>query len=728
MATVMALALVAPAPAAAAAGSPSAPRSVLAVPGNQRVTVNWRPPRTTGGAAINQYRVVRWRAGSTTKQVVKVGASARTLLVKSLTNGTRYYFHVSAHTKHGWGSPSAATSAVPRTTPSAPRSIRATPKDGAIDLAWSAPASNGGAAIGKYAVRVSTDGGQTWTPAVTASGTDQVTTRSATVTGLTDGSPRLAPVTPYLLHVRAHNAAGWGPWAPARLASAALEQMPPFVPSNSFGDAAAAAFGDHLTGSYWTGGYPTAAGAGDWHDGGPLVVPIPPNCTNPYVACPGGVPQDPPPTFVLDLTPQEGDTPRRTVANITGAARYDLSYRARVSTSVPIAATVSGSECTVSVDSTPGASPDLRFDARVGFANVGWQTRPSLGVADLSGLEDDDHTWSGAFACSFSEQYFEEQLRDLLVDVVDGRLNELLSDMCGADDPTYWQPCHPILDNPPPAPPAAAPPPSCPDASPLAGPYMTVSCDGTRLVRTCAAGWLDANKRIADGCERSSAGVVALQLNATTAQSLADHLSGSFFLGGYPEGVGTGSWHAGPNPLAVPMQVCGSSIFGCPNNVPQAPRPTLAFDLSEQGDPGPRRQGSVNPASETPEVTLTLRGRAHLTAPAAFMHSGVGCQLQIDTTAGEHADIELNVPASGTGSGPLTIGSYWDGDGWVTLRNLEQADISVGPHRWCNYFATALAYSQVTQWVRDSLVAWAQREGALCGAPDPYYWQRCPSS
>ena len=161
MTTVMALALVAPPSSAVAAGTPSAPRSVVAAPGDRQVTVTWRQPRTTGGAAINQYRVVRWRAGSTTKQVVKVGASVRTLLVKSLTNGTRYYFHVSAHNKHGWGSPSAATSAVPRTTPSAPRSVRAMPKDGAMDLAWSAPATNGGAAVGKYAVRVSTDGGQT---------------------------------------------------------------------------------------------------------------------------------------------------------------------------------------------------------------------------------------------------------------------------------------------------------------------------------------------------------------------------------------------------------------------------------------------------------------------------------------------------------------------------------------------------------------------------------------
>ncbi len=66
--------------------------------------------------------------------------------------------------------------------------------------------------------------------------------------------------------------------------------MPPFVPGNSLGDAAAVALGDRLTGSYWTDGYPTPSGAGAWHDGGQLVFPIPPSCgSNPAIACPGGV-------------------------------------------------------------------------------------------------------------------------------------------------------------------------------------------------------------------------------------------------------------------------------------------------------------------------------------------------------------------------------------------------------------------------------------------------------
>jgi hypothetical protein len=731
MAAAVVFALVVPAGAAVAAGVPSPPRSVAAAPGNRQVTVSWRPPSSTGGAAINRYRVVRWRAGTTNKQTVTLGASARQLVVTSLTNGTRYYFQVAAHNSHGWGSPSAQISAVPRTTPSAPKAVRATPTDGAMDLAWAAPASNGGAAVNKYAVRHSQDGGQTWSPAVTNSGTGEVTTRSTTVGQLEDGTPydgsQLGRVVmPYLLQVRAHNAAGWGPWERARLASAAREQMPPFVPSNLFGNAAAAAFRDYLTGSYWTDGYPTVDGAGEWHDGGPLTFPIQPNCTgNPTVACQGGQPQDPPPSLVLDFTAQSGDTPRRTVSNITGASRYDLTYRARVTTSTPIETSPFGADCTISVDSTQGTSPDLWFSAQVNFSNVGWQTRPATGSVTVQGLEDADFTMGGSFVCNSGSSYT-SLVEDVVTEAFADSLFEQFTESCGTDEPFYWQPCYPILDNPPPLPPAAEPVASCPGGPPEAGPYMTVSCSGSTLVRSCANGWVDLNKRVADGCERSAGGIVPLQVDATTAPALADHLSGSFYLGGYPSGTGTGSWYTAPNPLAVALPRCGTSMFGCPQNFQQSPMPTLLFDLSEQGEAGPRRQGSYDAGTETAQ--LTLRGRVHLTAPVAFRHQNVGCDVQIDTTAGQQADIELNVAAQESESGSLSIVGYYDGDQWFTLRGLEDDDMIFGPHRWCAYWAPGVWRAEVRTWVRDALVAWAQRQGTLCGAPDPYYWQPCPSS
>lgn len=721
---------VASAPAALAAATPSAPRSVAAVPGNHKVTATWRKPSNTGGAPIDGYRVVWWRAGTSTKHVVKADASARKAVVKSLSNGVRYYFQVSAHNRRGWGTPSGKVGAIPRTTPGAPLDVRATPEQGAMGLTWSAPADNGGAAVGVYAVRQSTDGGQHWASAVTDSGSDQVTTRSTTVHDLHDGTPyaEISPydVRQYRLEVRAHNGAGWGPWTVARLAPTALVQMPPFVPSNAFGDAAAAAFRDRLTGSYWAGGYPTAAGAGDWHDGGPLVVPIPPSCGgNTTFACPGGVPQDPPPSLVLDLTPQLGDTDRRTVSNVTNGARYDVIYRARVTTSEPVAIKYAGADCTFTVDSTAGTSPDLQFAFQVNFQNFAWATTMSAAGTSVTGLENGDYAFVGGTGCQISPPPA-SVLVSQFVTIFQDFVNQALTDTCGADEPDWWQPCYPILDNPPPAPPAAAPVSSCPTAPPPAGPYLTLTCNGNTLVRTCASGWADADKLIADGCEHSTAGVVPLQLDDTTAQALADHLSGSFWLGGYPGGVGTGNWYAAPNPIQAAWPACGvSTTFGCPNGIRQPSTPALAFDLSEHGDLAPRRQGTyVNGDSQYTQ--LTLRGRVNLTAPAAFVYGGVGCELQIDTTQGSRPDIELNVAATGTGSGPLAIDGFYDGSGFYTIQGLEDADILIGPHRWCSYWVQGWN-DTVRAWVRDTLVAWAQREGALCGAPDPYYWQRCPT-
>jgi uncharacterized repeat protein (TIGR02543 family) len=84
------------------------------------------------------------------------------------------------------------------TAPSAPQNFTATPGDGQVELRWSAPASNGGAAISRY--EVSGDNGGTWVTAATNT--------SHTFTGLTNG-------TAYTFKVRAVNSAGSGAEASA---------------------------------------------------------------------------------------------------------------------------------------------------------------------------------------------------------------------------------------------------------------------------------------------------------------------------------------------------------------------------------------------------------------------------------------------------------------------------------------------------------------------------------
>ena len=139
--------------------------------------------------------------------------------VTGLTNGTTYYFRVTAVNRVGGGPASSEVSAVPLTVPGAPTGLTATPGNSRVTLSWAAPPS-GGAAISDYLIFDGTrPGGENRTP-VNGS---LVTATSYTVTGLTNG-------TTYYFRVIAVNAAGKGPLsaeAPATLLRILPTSPPP---------------------------------------------------------------------------------------------------------------------------------------------------------------------------------------------------------------------------------------------------------------------------------------------------------------------------------------------------------------------------------------------------------------------------------------------------------------------------------------------------------------------
>jgi hypothetical protein len=204
---------------------PTAPRSPTATPGNTTVKLTWQRPSSNGGAAINKYAVQRARVGGAWKTVAY--PTTRYHTASGLTNGKRYYFRIRAHNTAGWGPYSTTVNAVPRTVPSAPLSVTASPGKEMVALSWSKPLSTGGAKIYEYRVQKATNGGP-WediAPDSTALGYD--------AKGLTTADT-------YSFRVRAHNAAGWS--AP----STALQAVPygvPRVPLN----ASASVFNDQLT-------------------------------------------------------------------------------------------------------------------------------------------------------------------------------------------------------------------------------------------------------------------------------------------------------------------------------------------------------------------------------------------------------------------------------------------------------------------------------------------------
>ncbi|OWY60551.1 hypothetical protein B7486_68570, partial [cyanobacterium TDX16] len=209
----------APAVAATPRTVPGAPTGVSATPGNGQVQVAWSAPSSDGGSAITAYRVLR--------DGVQVHETANGSTVSwtdtGRTNGTELEYEVIAVNVAGPGPASAVVAATPRTTPGAPTGVSATPGNSEVQLEWSAPASDGGAAVTAY--RVFRGGVQVHQ---TASGS----TLSWTDTGRTNG-------TSYTYEVAAVNAAGQGarsspaatatprtvPAAPVLTASAGDEQI-----------------------------------------------------------------------------------------------------------------------------------------------------------------------------------------------------------------------------------------------------------------------------------------------------------------------------------------------------------------------------------------------------------------------------------------------------------------------------------------------------------------------
>ena len=120
-----------------------------------------------------------------------------------LVNGTTYQVKLRAVNAVGNGTASSAVSvAVPRVA-GAPTALVVTPGNAQASIAFTAPASDGGATITNY--QYSTDNGTTWKAFSPADATTPVviTTRSDAATALVNG-------TTYQVKLRAVNAAGNG--------------------------------------------------------------------------------------------------------------------------------------------------------------------------------------------------------------------------------------------------------------------------------------------------------------------------------------------------------------------------------------------------------------------------------------------------------------------------------------------------------------------------------------
>ena len=189
------------------ATQPDAPTGLSAtVAGRTQINLSWTAPSNNGGAVITGYRIeTSTNAGTTwSEQEDDTESTATAYEHTGLMPGTTYHYRVFAINSAGTGNPSNvdhATTAVTVTQPDEPTGLSATASGRTqINLSWTAPSNDGGAAITGYQIELSTDTGSNWSDLVANTGT---TSTTYTHTGL-------LPATTYHYRISAINAAGTG--------------------------------------------------------------------------------------------------------------------------------------------------------------------------------------------------------------------------------------------------------------------------------------------------------------------------------------------------------------------------------------------------------------------------------------------------------------------------------------------------------------------------------------
>lgn len=142
--------------------TPGAPTAVTGTSRNGYAAITWAAPSGDGGSPLVGYLVEESLTGTgawlpaagTCAPSLTSSTTSRNCNATGLTNGTAYYFRVTAVNSFGAGSASSASSAVtpagPPDTPAAPTGEGSTGGD--INLSWTAPATNGTAVTG-YEIR-----------------------------------------------------------------------------------------------------------------------------------------------------------------------------------------------------------------------------------------------------------------------------------------------------------------------------------------------------------------------------------------------------------------------------------------------------------------------------------------------------------------------------------------------------------------------------------------------
>ena len=133
-----------------ASATPGTPVSVAVVPADSQLNVSWSPPPSNAAPPITGYRVFAVAASSTTTCQPQ-SASTLSCTIDGLVNATTYSVTVVAINAVGAGSASSPpVTSAPALAPGAPTGVSVTPADGALNVNWVAPTSDGGSVVLSY--------------------------------------------------------------------------------------------------------------------------------------------------------------------------------------------------------------------------------------------------------------------------------------------------------------------------------------------------------------------------------------------------------------------------------------------------------------------------------------------------------------------------------------------------------------------------------------------------
>ena len=145
--------------------APGAPTLTSASGGDGSVTLQWAVPASNGGATITNYMIYRGTSSGGEALLTTIG-NVTGYVDLTVTNGTTYWYRMSAVNSVGEGPLSNELSATPQaastTAPGAPTNLTAAPANGrGVQLSWSVPSSNGGSPVTGYRIYRSTSPGVT---------------------------------------------------------------------------------------------------------------------------------------------------------------------------------------------------------------------------------------------------------------------------------------------------------------------------------------------------------------------------------------------------------------------------------------------------------------------------------------------------------------------------------------------------------------------------------------